>query len=65
MSLYNVLWFAIPIAALTLSIVAPGTATAYLDRATAWARHHREMLLVVIFGGLGIYLVIKGALQLN
>ena len=44
-SLYNVLWFAIPIAALTLSIVAPGTATAYLDRATAWARRHREMLL--------------------
>jgi hypothetical protein len=64
-SLYNVLWFAIPIAALTLSIVAPGTATAYLDRATAWARRHRELLLIVIFGGLGIYLVIKGALQLT
>ena len=25
----------------------------------------RELLLIVIFGGLGIYLVIKGALQLT
>ncbi len=62
---YNVLWFAIPIAALALSILAPDTATEYLDRATAWARSHRDGLLITVFGVLGTYLVVKGVVQLT
>ncbi len=65
MTIYNLLWFSIPLAALALSILAPDTASAYLDRVTAWARGHREPLLIFVFGGLGIYLVVKGIAQLT
>jgi len=61
---YNALWFAVPVAALVLSIVSPDTAAAYLDRASGWARRHEERLLVAVFGTLGVYLVVKGTLEL-
>jgi hypothetical protein len=64
-AIYNLLWFSVPLAALALSIVAPGTADAYLSRAAAWARAHQTPLLVGIFGVLGIYLVIKGVVSLK
>jgi len=62
--LYNVLWFAIPLGALVLAIRSPGTARVYLDRATAFARRHQELLLVITFGALGAYLVVKGLAHL-
>jgi hypothetical protein len=62
--LYNALWFALPLAALALSVVAPGTADAYLERATVWARAREDSLVVVIFAGLGVYLVGKGVVSL-
>ena len=34
-AIYNVLWFAVPIAALALAILRPGRAPEYLERATA------------------------------
>ena len=64
-ALYNVLWFALPIAALTLVHRSPAAAAAYLDRLTAWARRHQDRLVVAVFGALGIYLVIKGVLGLT
>ena len=63
--LYNVLWFAVPIAALTLVHRSPAAATAFLDRLTAWARRHQERLLVALFGLLGLYLTTKGVLELT
>jgi hypothetical protein len=62
---YNLLWFAVPLAALALAILAPDTAGAYLDRLTAWARRHQERLLVLLFGGLGVYLTAKGIANLT
>ena len=64
-ALYNLLWFAIPLGALVLVLRSPATATAFLDRLTAWARRHQDRLLVVLFGALGVYLTIKGIVALN
>lgn len=63
--IYNLLWFAVPVAALVLALRSPETAGAYLDRVSAWARRHQDRLLVVLFSGLGVYLVAKGALALS
>jgi Sap, sulfolipid-1-addressing protein len=59
-AIYNVLWFALPIAALILAIRSPQSAAALLDRLTAYAREHQDRLIVVIFGIVGLYLTIKG-----
>jgi hypothetical protein len=62
---YNLLWFAVPLAALALVILAPDAAASYLDRLTGWARRHEERLLVLLFGGLGLYLTVKGIADLT
>jgi hypothetical protein len=61
---YNVLWFAVPLAALAFAVRSPGTARDYLDRATAVARRNQDRLLVVLFGTLGVYLCVKGLVEL-
>ncbi len=62
--IYNLLWFAIPLGALVLVLRSPATATGFVDGLTAWARSHQDLLLVVIFGALGIYLLAKGVVGL-
>jgi hypothetical protein len=64
-TLYNALWFAVPIAALVLTIVAPSAANGHLDRAITWARAPRAVLLIGLFGGVGVYLILKGVLALT
>jgi hypothetical protein len=64
-ALYNALWFALPLAALLLAIRSPRRARLYLDKLTAWARRHQERILIVIFGGLGVYLTVKGIVALT
>jgi hypothetical protein len=63
-AIYNVLWFAVPLAALALAILRPGRAAGYLDRATTWGRRHEQGLVFSIFALLGAYFTIKGAVQL-
>ena len=62
--IYNLLWFAVPLAALVLTIRSPGAAEAYLDRATAVLRRHQETVLIALFGTLGTYLTVKGIVSL-
>ena len=64
-AIYNVLWFAIPLGALALVLRSPATATAYLNRLTAWARRHQNRLVVALFGALGAYLTAKGLLGIT
>src|SRR4051794_28202024 len=59
-AIYNLLWFAIPLGALVLVLRSPATATAFLDRLTAWARGHQDALLIAVFTALGLYLSVKG-----
>jgi hypothetical protein len=63
--IYNLLWFTVPVAALAVAVRSPETAVAYLDRLSAWARRHQEQLLVALFGALGVYLIVKGTLELT
>ena len=61
---YNVVWFALPIATLVVSIVRPASAGALIGRVDQWARdHHRAILLSASFGA-GATLVIRGLLAL-
>ncbi len=61
---YDVLWFAIPLTALTVAVRSPATARTYLDAATAFAQRHQDRLLVALFGALGVYLIVKGIIEL-
>lgn len=63
-AVYDALWFAVPITALALAILRPGTAPGYLDRATRWGRAHEQGLVVTTFAVLGAYLTLKGAVEL-
>ncbi len=63
-AIYNVLWFMVPLAALVLVVVRPGTALAYLEAATAWVLAHDRGLLVAGSLVLGVYLLVKGAASL-
>jgi hypothetical protein len=64
-AIYNLLWFVIPLGALALVLRSPATATAFLDRLTAWARSHQDRLLVGLFAALGVYLTTKGLLAIT
>ncbi len=64
-AIYNALWFALPLGALVLVLRSPATATAFLDRLTAWARRNEQRLIVGLFGALGLYLTIKGVVGLT
>ena len=63
-AVYNALWFSLPFAALVVAIRSPQTAELLLDQLTAYAREHQDRLIVVIFGGVGLYLTVKGVAAL-
>ena len=65
LSVYNLLWFAIPDRGARAG--ADGTRPsigAALERSGAWATRNRDRVVVALFGGLGLYLVAKGAVAL-
>jgi Sap, sulfolipid-1-addressing protein len=64
LSVYNLLWFAFPITALGLALTNPAMISDALERSGAWATRNRDRLVVALFGGLGIYLVAKGVVEL-
>ena len=64
LSVYNLLWFVFPIAALGLALSNPAMISDALERSGAWATRNRDRLVVALFGGLGLYLVAKGAVAL-
>ena len=63
-AVYNALWFSLPFAALVVAIRSPQTAELLLDQLTAYAREHQDRLIIVIFGGVGLYLTVKGVAAL-
>jgi hypothetical protein len=63
-AVYNLLWFAIPLTALTFAVRSPATAREYLNRATVYARRNQDRVLVALFGTLGVYLSAKGIADL-
>ena len=63
-AIYDLLWFMVPLAALVLVILRPGTALLYLETATAWVLRHDHGLLVAGSLVLGLYLLVKGTVSL-
>jgi Sap-like sulfolipid-1-addressing protein len=63
-TVYNVVWFAVPLAALVIAVRSPDTARRALDDATAFFRRNQETVLVVVFGTVGAWLAVKGLVEL-
>jgi Sap-like sulfolipid-1-addressing protein len=62
--IYNAIWFSLAIAALVLSVYRPTVSRDLLERALAWLGRHLRVIVVGLFGTLGGYLVVTGALGL-
>ena len=63
--IYNVVWFALPIAALTICFVNPPAARRAVEGIQTWALSHtRELLLAVSFGS-GAVLIVRGIATLS
>ena len=58
--IYNLIWFAMPIAALVLSISDEEDARARIESVGAWARRNDRWLGPLLLAGVGVYLVAKG-----
>jgi small neutral amino acid transporter SnatA (MarC family) len=61
---YNAIWFAIPLCALAVCIVAPDQAREVVAVLQRWTRDHLRTILLVVSSGLGAALVVKGALTI-
>jgi hypothetical protein len=62
---YNALWFSLAIVALVMSVYRPSVSRDLLERGTAWVRRHQRTIVVVFCGILGLYLVVKGIVDLR
>lgn len=61
---YNLLRFAVPVAVLVLVIVRPDRTLEIVHAVHDWGRRHATILLVLVVGGVGLYLTGKGLLGL-
>ncbi len=61
---YNAIWFAIPLCALAVCVVAPDQARKAVALLQRWTRDHLRTILLVVSSGLGGALVVKGALTI-
>jgi hypothetical protein len=59
---YNAIWFAIPLCALAVCIVAPERARDAVAVLQRWTRDHLRTILLVVSSGLGVALVVTGTL---
>jgi Sap, sulfolipid-1-addressing protein len=60
--IYNVIWFALPIAALAICIVRPSAARAAVGEVGDWTRQHARAMLLAVSFGVGLVLLIHGLL---
>jgi hypothetical protein len=64
LGIYNVVWFAIPLAALAICIARPAAARAFVESVEQWTRDHARGILLVVSFGVGAALIIRGVLYL-
>ena len=57
---YNLLRFAVPVALLALVVLRPDRTLDTVRTVHAWGRRNATVLLVVVVGGVGLYLAVKG-----
>jgi hypothetical protein len=63
-AVYNLLRFALPLAALVLVVLRPDRTRAVLEGVQEWGRRHRRVLVIALFGVAGVYLSVKGGVGL-
>ena len=61
---YNLLWYAVPLAALASWTRHPETTRDSAARLTAWVQAHKKHLIVTVFVLVGVYLVVVGVVDL-
>ena len=61
---YNLLWYAVPLAALASWTWRPETTRDSAARLTAWVQAHKKHLIVTVFVLVGVYLVVVGIVDL-
>jgi hypothetical protein len=59
-TVYNAIWFSMPIVVLVLAVYHPTVARQCLARGASWVRRHRQVIVVVCLGALGTYLLVVG-----
>lgn len=59
---YNALWFALPLGALVICVVNPAAADRAVDALQAWTTSHARAILLAVCFGLGVALLVNGAL---
>jgi Sap-like sulfolipid-1-addressing protein len=62
---YNTIWFALPIAALVLVTRRSVELQHFLRSVTDWIWRHRRVILITVFGLLGVYLIVRGLMELR
>jgi hypothetical protein len=62
--LFNLIWWAVPLAALALAIRRPEQSRAMLAGIDDWARRHDRLLVGTISILVGLYFIVKGAVTL-
>jgi threonine/homoserine/homoserine lactone efflux protein len=63
--LYNAIWFAMPMAALALARRRPVELQDFLQRTTEWVWRHQREIMIMAFGILGVYLIVRGVVELR
>ena len=61
---YNAVWFAIPLIALGACLVSPGAARDVIGSVEEWARLRSRTILLYVAFGVGVALIVRGALSL-
>jgi hypothetical protein len=61
---FNVIWFAVPIAAQVMAVRHPERARAALEAFNAWVRDRQRGLAILAFSAIGAYFAVKGAVEL-
>ncbi len=62
---YNAIWFAIPLTALTVCVVKPSVASRAVGVVDGWVKAHARAILLVVTIVVGVALVVQGALELS
>jgi hypothetical protein len=62
---YNIVWFAPAIVALGAALTGTIPSGDRLAGVVAWGRVHEDLILVIVFAGVGVWLIIKGVAELG
>ena len=64
-AVYNAIWFAMPVAALMLATRRTVELQDFIRRVTEWIWRHQHEIMIIAFGLLGVYLIVRGVVDLR